>query len=298
MASPNEFQPTRYVIITPVRDEALHIEETISNVVCQTIRPVEWVIVDDGSTDGTGAVVHRHTEEFPWISFIQRSNRGYRDADVGAIGAFLDGYRALKTNDWEFLVNLDADMSLEPEYFKRCFEEFMADHALGVGGGTLYHMNEAGEPIVEMCPRFHVRGATKILRRSCWDASGGINEIVPAWDTYLDVKAFMAGWKVRTFPHIRAHHRRPTGAAGGGAGWHDAVKNGRSDYFLGYHPLFMLIKCIRRVFVKPYLLCGVAHLWGFSSGYLMRRRTADKAITRFVRKQQMRRLFFQESVWK
>jgi glycosyltransferase involved in cell wall biosynthesis len=286
----------RYAIITPARDEARYIEETVKSIARQTLLPVQWVIVDDGSTDGTGEIVAKLSEQWPWITLRHRDNRGYRDADIGAIGAFLEGCRSLHLTDWEFLVNLDADLTLQPDYFERCFAEFNEDARLGIGGGSLYYFNDSGAAQTEACPEFHVRGATKIYRRACWDAIGGQSK-VPGWDTLDEVKAHMAGWRVRSFPHVTALHRRPTGQAGGA--WRDDVKNGRSDYFLGYHPLFMLLKCARRVFTKPYVVGGVGHWCGFLGGYLKRHpQVADQAVISYVRRQQLRRLFFLESTWK
>jgi len=286
----------RYVIITPVRDEARHIDATIQSVTRQTLKPTEWVIVDDGSTDGTWEILARRSAEWPWIKPMHQPDRGFRDADTGAVGTFLAGYRSLQTADWEFLVNLDGDITLKPGYFERCFEEFHRDSSLGIGGGSLYHLNVAGATELEPCPQFHVRGATKIYRRACWEAIGGL-AAVPGWDTVDEVKAHMAGWRVRSFPRVTALHQRPTGASGNA--WSDSVKNGRSDYFLGYHPVFMFLKCFRRAFRKPLLVNGAGHLYGFMAGYLDRRPQAeDAALIRYVRRQQMRRLLLRDSTWK
>lgn len=278
----------RYVVITPVRDEAQHIEQMMACVAAQTIRPIEWVIVDDGSTDGTQEIVAQYARKHAWVSLVCRGNRGFRDPDVGAIGAFVEGYQALGSNDWDFVVNLDADLGLDPRYFEKCFEKFRQDPKLGIAGGTLYHFSPAGEIVVEVAPPGHVRGATKIYRRACWQAIGGL-ALVPGWDTLDEIRASMTGWSVRSFPEFRVLHRRPTGQVGGG--WRDAVKNGRSDYYLGYHPLFMLAKCLRRLFRKPYFVDGAGHLAGFVSGYVNRRpQLADRNTIRYLRRQQMVRL--------
>jgi glycosyltransferase involved in cell wall biosynthesis len=294
MAPPNT-KPT-YVIVTPARDEAQYIEDTITSVARQAITPAEWIIVDDGSTDGTSEIIDRHAALHHWITPLHVANRGHRDADIGAVGAFLEGYRALKTTRWDFLVNLDADLGLEPGYFADCFEEFRRDPTLGIGGGTLYNLTAAGALHIEVSPAFHVRGATKIYRRACWDAFGGLQD-APGWDTLDEVKAHLAGFCVRSFPGVRALHRRPTGQAGGT--WRDSAKNGRSDYFLGYHPLFMIVKCLRRLFRRPYIVNGVGHFCGFLGGYLDHRpRIDDRNVIRYVRKQQLRRLICLNTTWR
>lgn len=286
---------TRYVIITPVRDEAQHVERTIESVSRQTIQPAEWLIVDDGSTDGTGAIIDRYVAQVPWIRAVNRPDRGCRNAAIGAIEAFHDGYRSIQSTDWEFLVNLDGDLKFESDYFEICFEEFHRDPRLGIAGGTLYHF-EDGVLTLEANPLFHVRGATKIYRRACWDAVGG-PPCTTAWDTLDEVKANMLGWRSRSLPHARALHLRPTGAVGGC--WRDSVKSGRADYYAGYHPLFMLLKCIKRTARKPLCVNGIGHLWGFVNAYLRGApQVNDGTLIRYVRNQQLRRLCGLDTIWK
>ena len=267
---------TRYVVITPARDEEQHIAETIKSVVHQSVRPAEWVIVDDGSTDGTGEIIDCFATQHSWITALHRSNRGMRENNIGAIEAFCDGYRALKCADWEFLANLDADLTLGSDYFERCLDEFRKDPELGIGGGMLYQV-ESGVVKTETCPLFHVRGATKIYRRACWDAMGGLR-VSPGWDTIDELKANMLGWRTRSFPNVKALHCRPTGAADGA--WRDAVKNGQAEYFSGYHPLFMLVKCLKRLIQRPYFIGAAGLFCGFASAYLKRSpKVADRALS-------------------
>src|ERR1700692_935804 len=99
---------TKYVIITPARDEEAHIEKTILAVSEQTIRPAQWIVVDDGSSDSTGDILDRAARMYPWITALHRCNRGFRQAGGGVIAAFNDGYARLDCTDWEFLIKLDA----------------------------------------------------------------------------------------------------------------------------------------------------------------------------------------------
>jgi poly-beta-1,6-N-acetyl-D-glucosamine synthase len=132
-------QDVKYVVITPVRDEEKHMEATIEAVAGQTIRPTEWVIVDDGSSDRTGEIIDKYVEKFPWISVVHRSNRGFRKSGGGVVEAFYDGYDRLHSNDWDFIVKLDGDLTFSRTYFEKCFEHFEGDPKLGVGGGEIYH---------------------------------------------------------------------------------------------------------------------------------------------------------------
>jgi biofilm PGA synthesis N-glycosyltransferase PgaC len=285
----------KYVIITPARDEEAYIHKTTLAVVQQTKRPEQWIIVDDGSRDRTGAIIDGYAAAHSWIKAVHRSNRGFRQAGGGVIDAFNEGYQQIESLDWDFIVKLDADLSFAPDYFERCFAEFEKDESLGIGGGSIYHEQD-GALKLEPNPRFHVRGATKIYKRECWEKLGGLLR-APGWDTVDEVKANMLGWTTRSFPHLQVSHYRFTGAADGA--WKDSVKNGRANYIAGYHPLFMLLKCLRRVAAKPYLTGAMGLLWGFLSGYFARTaRLEDPELIHYTRTQQMRRVLFLESIWK
>jgi poly-beta-1,6-N-acetyl-D-glucosamine synthase len=285
----------RYIVITPARDEEEFIEKTIESVASQTILPLQWIIVNDGSRDCTAAIIDRYAAIYPWITARHRPNRGYREAGGGVIASFYDGYEQIQSPDWEFLVKLDADLSFSSDYFERCLSEFDRDPQLGIGGGGIYHSERQGLKLEEN-PQFHVRGATKIYKRKCWDALGGLLR-APGWDTVDELKANMLGWKTRTFPELQLSHYRYTGAADGA--WKDCIKNGRANYITGYHPLFMLLKCLRRFPRRPYLVGAVGLGWGFLSGYWRGvQQVQDKPLIRYTRAQQMRRMLMLESIWK
>ncbi len=285
----------KYVIISPVRDEERYIERTILSVVRQTVRPAEWIIVDDGSSDQTGRILAAYAKEYSWLRVFHRSDRGRRIPGTGVMEAFYDGFRRLESTDWEFIAKLDGDVGLEPDYFQRCFERFEEDAKLGMCGGRMYCIKD-GRLILESNPAFHVRGPIKLYRRSCWDAIGGLIK-APGWDTVDEVQANRLGWRTKSFADLKVIHHRPTGAAQGA--WLDGVKMGRAAYISGYHPAFMIAKCVRRVFQKPYVLCAIAHAYGFISGYWKKLpRVEDPVFIQYIRNQQLRRLLFLESIWK
>jgi biofilm PGA synthesis N-glycosyltransferase PgaC len=285
----------RYLIITPVRDEEQYLEATIASVAGQTISPSEWVIVNDGSTDGTGKIIDRYVAQFPRIHVVHRPNRGYRKAGGGVIEAFNAGYNALQCDDWDFIVKLDGDLTFAPDYFEKCLEHFNRESELGIGGGEIYH-SLGGELKLEANPRFHVRGATKIYRRACWERIGGL-WMAPGWDTIDEVKANMMGWKTYSFPELRLIHHRFTGSAEGLL--HDRVKHGLACYISGYHPLFMAAKCASRLVQRPYAIGAAAIFYGFLKGYLTRApRVNDLRMIDYLRTQQLRRLAGLETIWK
>jgi glycosyltransferase involved in cell wall biosynthesis len=262
----------------------------------QTILPVLWVIVDDGSADNTPAILARARAQYPWIVVVQRRDRGFRKSGSGVVEAFYDGYALLENREWDFLVKLDGDLSFAADYFECCFGEFQANSRLGIGGGAVCFL-EHGQPKVEVPndPVFHVRGATKIYRRACWERIAPLVS-APGWDTVDEVKANMHGWQTRTFRNLRVVQHKPTGSADGV--WLNWFKNGMANYVTGYHPLFMGAKCVKRAFSHPPLVAGLALGAGFCSGYLHRMpRVPDAAAIQYLRRQQLRRLLLQRSLY-
>ena len=286
-----------YVVITPVRDEADYVGLTIQSMVNQAHRPVRWVIVNDGSTDGTPAILDAAAARHSWITVVHRRNRGARASGGGVVEAFNDGYARLAGIAWEFLVKLDGDLSFEPDYFVRCFDRFAASPALGIGGGTICVLQD-GVASTESVgdPPFHVRGATKIYRRECWAQISPL-VVAPGWDTIDEVKANLNGWVTRTFNDLALIQHKPTGTADGT--WLNAFKNGRANYVTGYDPLFMMAKCLKRTFARPPLVCGLAMAAGFCSGYVKRLpQVPDLQAIQYLRGQQRRRLLLQSSIYR
>jgi len=285
----------KYVVITPVRDEERHVEGTVRSVTSQTIPPAEWIIVDDGSSDRTGDILDQYAAQFPWIHAIHRPNRGFRKSGGGVVEAFDEGYNALRCDDWEFIVKLDGDLTFSPDYFQRCLEHFASEPLLGIGGGDIYH-DLGGQLKLEVTPRFHVRGATKIYRRACWEAIGGL-WAVPGWDTIDEVKANMLGWMTYSFGDLPLLHHRITGSADGLL--RDQVKHGLVCYISGYHPLFVAASCLYRLVKKPYVIGSAAMLFGFLKGYFTHiPRVNEPRMIQYLRTQQLRRLCGLETIWK
>jgi len=291
-----QLKPRSYIIISPVRNEAKYLHLTIEAVTKQTVLPKRWIIVDDGSADETGAVATAAAAKYDWIRVVHRSDRGYRQPGGGVVEAFYDGYDQIGALDWDFLVKLDGDLSFVPEYFAQCLLHFQQDPRLGIGGGTVCKETFGGlAPESTVDPRFHVRGATKIYRRECWDCIGGLIQ-APGWDTVDEFKANMLGWSTYTFPDIKVLHYRPAGQAQGN--WKNWVKNGHANYVTGYHPLFVILKCVSRLKSKPYGIAALGLFTGYLGGYLQRApMVGDQRLIRYVRDQQMRRLLNRESLW-
>jgi biofilm PGA synthesis N-glycosyltransferase PgaC len=285
-----------YIIISPVRNEADYIPRTIESVLAQTSPPAQWIIVNDGSTDETSRIIEKAAAEHHWIKTVHREDRGTRRAGGAVVEAFNAGFKLVAGEPWQYLVKLDGDVTFEPNYFKACFSRFQQEPQLGIAGGLISNLVDGRlSPESKVDPIFHVRGATKIYRRECWDAIGGLVQAT-GWDTVDELKANMLGWSTRTFSEIAIVHHRPAGAAYGT--WSNWTKNGRANYVAGYHPLFMLLKCFSRIFKKPYGIAALGLWVGFCGAYVKRTwRVDDPAVIRYFRRQQFLRLLGRPSLW-
>jgi glycosyltransferase involved in cell wall biosynthesis len=285
-----------YAVISPVRNEEKYLLVAIESLRNQTLRPLIWILVNDGSSDGTARIADAAASQCDWIRVVHRADRGFREPGKGVVEAFYDGYSLLEGAAWDYVVKLDGDLTIPPDYFERCLARFEKNPRLGIGGGTI--CQEAGgqlHPESAVDPPFHVRGATKIYRRACWEQIGRLIP-APGWDTVDEVKANMLGWVTFTFPEIRAQHHRPAGQAQGT--WKGWVKNGLANYIAGYHPVFMFCKCLRRVFCPPYVIGAAGLMAGFFKGYVWKiPQIDDRDLIRYFRRQQMRKLLRRDNLW-
>jgi len=284
-----------YVIITPARDEEKYIGGTIESVIAQTVLPVEWIIVDDGSSDSTAKIAEDYATKFPWMKVFRREDRGKRKSGEGVMEAFYYGLAKITYLEWDYLVKLDADLTFEKDYFELCFQHFKKNPRLGIGGGKVFN-NINGRLRFEPHPQFHVRGATKIYRRKCWEEIGGLIKMT-GWDTIDEVKANMGGWETYTFDEPVLIHHRITGGAEGT--FQNYIKNGKGSFIIGYHPLFLLAKAINLIFGSANFKAGLGLLYGFIQGYLKKiPRIEEKEVIYYLRRQQLNRLFFRNTIWK
>ncbi|MFQ5612355.1 MAG: glycosyltransferase [Anaerolineae bacterium] len=279
-------EATSYVVITPVRNEAEYIEKTLRSMTRQTIKPREWIIVNDGSTDETAQIVSGYSQEHPWLKLVDREDRGARQRGKGVVEAFYTGHKTI-TQDFDFIVKLDGDLSFEPDYFECLLREFAANPKLGIAGGAVYERPEGGEWALA-ASKDHVRGPTKVYRRACFEEIDGL---VPAlgWDGIDEWRALARGWEVQTFMNLKVYHYRVTGAATGSI--KSRVEQGYGAYYMAYHPLYLIARGMRHMFNRPYLVGGLAMIGAYFLAWLQRReRWLEPAAARFVRRTQWKQL--------
>ena len=280
-----------YAIVSPVRNEARYIRRTLDSVVSQQEPPAVWVIVDDGSSDDTAAIVTEYAKKNPFIRLMSLTDNGADDSGDRLIWAaeaiaFNTGLLEVDLSTVDFIVKLDGDLSFEQDYFTRLLDEFNKDASLGMAGGYCYQIRD-GKRVSEWNPPSHVRGPTKMYRKACFLEIGGI-EPVYAWDALDVLRAQMAGWKTRSFD-LPVDHLKATGTVGGLL--RARVRQGVGAYLLGYDPLFLFARSARLAIAVPYVVGGLAFLAGYLKAAILRPpRIADDATVAYLRKQQRSRL--------
>ena len=286
---------TNYVIISPVRDEELYIEKTILSVISQTIQPKIWIIVNDGSIDNTPVIVRKYSSIHKWIQLINKENRGYAEPGRGVMEAFYVGYNHIKNEeDYEYIVKLDGDLEFQANYFESLFKEFEKNSKLGIASGVCM-IERKGILEREKHPEYHVRGPSKVYKMACWKDIGGLIKH-KGWDTIDEMKAQSLGWETKSFKNLPIIHYKPTGYNTGSYKW--AIIGGKSDYYCGYHPLFIIAKGIKKMFERPYIIGGLLINYGFFKEYLKNgEQIKDKDLIKFIQKQQINRLTLKKSIW-
>ncbi|HTT18297.1 MAG TPA: glycosyltransferase [Candidatus Sulfotelmatobacter sp.] len=282
-------KPPIYALITPARNEAQFIELTIKSVVAQIILPAKWVIVSDGSTDGTDDIVSAYAKDHSWIELLRMPERTERHF-AGKVHAFNAGYLRLRDIPYDVIASLDADISFDSEYFAYLLGKLNESPRLGLVGTPF---KDGPDPIYDY--RFvnveHVSGACQVFRRQCFEAIGGYRAVKGGGIDYLAVvTARMKGWQTRTFTDKISYHHRVMGTAEHGL-FQARFRYGVKDYVLGNHPLWQLFRSFYQMTKRPLFIGGAALLSGFMWGAVtgVRRQVSPELID-FVRREQMDRL--------
>jgi glycosyltransferase involved in cell wall biosynthesis len=278
-----------YVLVTPARNEAAYIEKTIESVVAQTILPLRWVIVSDGSTDGTDEVVRKFVAEHDWIDLVSLPRRAERNF-AGKVAAFNAGQAKVSGLKYDVIGNLDADVSFDKEYFAFLLRKLAENPPLGLVG-TPYR-DPLNDPYdYRYVSIEHVTGPCQLFRRECFEAIGGYMPVKGgAIDRIADISARMKGWETRAFTEKVYLHHRATGTSQQGV-LISKFKDGAKDYSVGTSPVWELFRTAYQMTKRPLILgglmTGAGYLWS-----LVRHveRPVSREMVEFCRREQMQRL--------
>lgn len=279
----------RYILISPVKDEEKYVEATLRSVAAQTLRPYRWVIVDDGSRDSTPEILRRYAETCDWIRVVRIEGRPGRRPGSGVMGAFAVGYEMVAADDFDFVVKLDCDLELPPNYFERLCEEFRRDESLGIASG-IYFQERNGSWVPVAMPAYHAAGAAKMVRKKCYADIGGF-VLARGWDTVDEIRAVNKGWKTLHFPDMPFRHLKNEGTGVGLLRTY--MMHGEIYYLTNGGPVFFLLKLLHLFYRgTPFLVGGAALLWGYLRCWITRRpRLVSDAEARLYRQMLNRRIW-------
>jgi biofilm PGA synthesis N-glycosyltransferase PgaC len=275
-----------YALVTPARDEADNLRRLGPCLVAQTVCPTAWVIVDDGSTDGTADVVSDLARRHEWIHLLRSGGATSPQAPLDAgrrsgrdVLAFSAGVESLSTRP-DVVVKVDADVSFEPDYFERLLNEFDADPSLGIASGECYEEQD-GSWVPRHVTSVHVRGASRAYRWAC------LCDVLPleqrlGWDGIDEIKANVRGWSTRTIAALPFRHHRSVGQRDGA--WRAWSAQGETAHYMGYRLSYLVLRAIHHARREPNAL---AMIGGYFEAALRRQeRCADADVRGFLRRYQ------------
>lgn len=251
---------SKYVVISPVKDESRNVEATLRSVAAQTIRPAKWVIVDDGSSDGTVEIVRQYAKEHSWIEIVEREKRATRGPGSPVIQAFYAGFDRINPEEFGLIVKLDCDVDLPAHYFEFLIGKFDDNPTLGIASGIYQELEKSTWQEIPL-PAYHAAGASKVMRTECFRQIGGFVSS-RGWDTVDEIKAQVLGWRTQHFPELAFKHLKKEGSSIGAVPTN--IMHGEVYYLTGGSRLFFLLKVAHRIVSeKPYVLGGLALAWGY-----------------------------------
>ena len=279
---------SRYVLISPCRNEATFMRQTLDSVVAQSLRPAKWVIVDDGSTDETPSILAEFASRHDWISIVTRADRGHRAVGPGVVDAFYSGFQTIDRSAYQFVCKLDLDLRLPPRYFELLIQRMNSDSRIATCSGKSY-IYENGDLVYERHGDDTSLGMTKFYRMDRFQEIGGfVREVM--WDGIDCHLCRMHGWVACSWndADLRFVHLRPMGSSQQSI-YTGRMRHGYGQYFMGTGFAFLAASALSRINQKPYLLGSMAIMWGWIKSAILRKpRYENLAFRRFLRRYQLR----------
>jgi glycosyltransferase involved in cell wall biosynthesis len=281
----------KYVLITPCRNEAAYITTTIDSIAGQTVTPAKWIIVDDGSTDGTAEILADAAAAHPFIEIVQRADRGGRSVGPGVIEAFYEGLDRVDLDDFDYVGKLDGDLELPATYFERVMERFEGDDCLGNFSGKPY-LREGDTLVYERFGDENAVGAAKFYRVECFRAIGGFVRQV-SWDGIDGHQCRRHGWIAESSndERYRFIHLRRMGSSQKSL-WSGRLRWGAGKHYMGSAFSYVLAVAAYRMLERPYVVSGLGILLGYLRAAILRQpRYEDGAFRHHLRQYEAASLF-------
>lgn len=277
-------------VISPVRDEAQFVRKTLDSMVAQTVRPQEWLFVDDGSTDDTKSIIESYARDHPWIRVATRENRGFRQLGSGVIAAFDYGRERLLCRDYRYIAKLDGDISFPPKYLEVMLDRLERDPSLASASGKVFRPEKEGF-VEEFMIDEMVAGQFKLYKRAAFDEIGGFTRTI-LWDGIDIHRCRMKGYSTISFnhPEARLTHHRLMGSSDANV-YKGRARLGSGIWFMGYHPFYAIASGLFRMHEKPFLVGGLIIIGSYFLAALRREpQFEDRDFVQDLRRWQLEKL--------
>lgn len=280
---------TKYVLLTSAKNEQDFIIKTMESVISQTLKPMLWVIVNDGSTDRTENIILSYVRKFNFIHLFN-IQRGVNRSFGSKAKAIMYAFDSIRHDNFDFVGNLDADISFESTYYERLISKFHENKNLGIGGGIRYDFCNNKFKRVK-CAEDSVGGPFQFFRKKCFEDIGGYKPLTYGGiDALAEISARMLGWEVKSFDDLQLYHHRCTGIARGRF-IHRQIVEGEKFYNLGYDSLFFSLKTSKKIFSKPFFLNFFLTMFGFFHKKMKReKREVSFEVQKFLKDEQRKKI--------
>jgi glycosyltransferase involved in cell wall biosynthesis len=279
----------KYILITAARNEENYIGRTILSIINQSCLPVKWLIISDGSTDKTEKIIESYQKTNNFIELIKLQDRNARSFGSKAL-AFMHAYGLIGNCEYDCIGNLDADITLDKNYFENILTKMEQNEKLGIAGGVRMDFCN-GKFIPIPCPSNSVAGAYQMFRKKCFEDAGGYKPLkYGGIDAVAEITARMKGWEVCSFPELKIYHHRCTGT-GESFSLKYRARHGIKFYSIGYHPLFITLKFLKEIFRKPAVIGSMVSIFAYFWAALCRyEKQAPPDMITFLRNEQKKRM--------
>jgi biofilm PGA synthesis N-glycosyltransferase PgaC len=276
----------KYYVITPAKNEEKYISFTLDSMIQQKIKPIQWIIVDDGSTDRTIEIVEKYQKDHLWITLISLNTKEEKKLyGSKVIKAFNAGYDLIKNAEYDFVVKLDADISFPDYYFEEIGKSFANNKKLGICGGYLCESEQDFSKVASQST--YVQGPAKSITANCFREIGGFLQ-ENGWDGLDQLKAMYLGWEVANIPIQIIHHRKQTTEY---RSLNFFYNNGITHYRSGNDFILTFIRTLVKLKEKPYFMASYNYFKGYLYAFLSRQpKLVDEKLARFIRSYHYKRL--------
>ena len=275
----------RLLVVSPVHNEARHIERVVRAVAAQRRRPDAWIVVDDASSDDTLKLLRELERELDFITVLQAPKvaaDGDRLVEAVEVRAFNHGLHSVDWRSFTHVAKLDGDIELPPQWYETLLARFAAEPRLGIACGQLSETVEGVTRTIPI-PSHHVHGALKLYAIDCLVQIGGLQARL-GWDTIDEAYARMRGWSTHSFAEPVAVHHRPLASR-------DGVLRGRARHgacaYIAHQSLpWVAARAFKVGRARPVGIGGAAFLYGYlRTATSETKRVEDPALRRFVRRE-------------